>query len=185
MDAVTLGASGPGAGIAPDVVDRRVQALPVPDALAVLGSSLSGLPSADVAARRERFGPNELPRPRRRRIWRRFIAQFTDLFAVVLLVASGITFLAYAVQQPRDVSNLQLAVAILCVVVLNAAIGFAQEYSAEHTAESLQAMVPHTCRVLRDGDRVEISALELVPGDVVLLEAGDAVPADCRVIESH
>jgi calcium-translocating P-type ATPase len=185
MDAVTLGAPGPGAGTAPDGVDRRVQARRVPDALAVLGSSPSGLAPADVAERRERFGANELPRPRRRRIWRRFLGQFTDLFAVVLLVASGITFLAYAAQQPRDVSNLQLAVAILCVVVLNAAIGFAQEYSAEHTAESLQAMVPHTCRVLRDGDRREIPARELVPGDLVLLEAGDAVPADCRVIETH
>ncbi len=162
-----------------------MQALPATEALTSFGSSPSGLPSADVEALRARFGANELPRPRRRRIWRKFAAQFTDLFAVVLLVSSGITFLAYAVQDPRDVSNLQLAVAILCVVLLNAAIGFAQEYSAERTAESLQAMVPHTCRVLRDGVRTEVSVRELVPGDVVVLEAGDAVPADCRVIEAH
>ena len=153
-----LGRSGRGPGAAPDTAGLQVQALPVPDALAVLGSSARGLPSAVVAARRERFGANELPRPRRRRIWRRFAAQFTDLFAVVLLVASGITFVAYALPQPRDVRNLQLAVAILCVVMLNAAIGFAQEYSAERTAEALQAMVPHTCRVLRDGERREVPA---------------------------
>jgi Ca2+-transporting ATPase len=184
-DAVTLGWSGRGAGVAPDAAGLQVQAVPVPDALAVLGSSARGLQSAEVAARRERFGANELPRPRRRRIWRRFAAQFTDLFAVVLLVASGITFFAYALPQPRDVSNLQLAVAILCVVVLNAVIGFGQEYSAERTAETLQEMVPHTCRLLRDGERREVPVRELVPGDVVLLEAGDAVPADCRVIEAH
>ena len=184
MDAVTLGRSGREAGAAPDAAGPQVQALPVRDALTALGSSARGLSCAEAAARRERFGANELPRPRRRRIWRRFAAQFTDLFAVVLLVASGITFLAYALQ-PGDVANLQLAVAILCVVVLNAVIGFAQEYSAERTAETLQEMVPHTCRLLRDGERREVPAGELVPGDVVLLEAGDAVPADCRVIEAH
>lgn len=184
MRAVTLGSSGRGVGAAPDAAGLQVQTLPVPDVLAALGSSVRGLPSAEVAARRERFGVNELPRPRRRRIWRRFAGQFMDLFAVVLLVASGITFLAYALQ-PGDVSNLQLAVAILCVVVLNAVIGFAQEYSAERTAETLQEMVPHTCRLLRDGERREVPVRELVPGDVVVLEAGDAVPADCRVIEAH
>src|SRR5512135_3882147 len=113
MHAVTLGPSGRGVGAAPDAAGLQVQTLPVPDELTVLGSSVRGLPNAEVAARRERFGVNELPRPRRRRIWRRFAAQFTDLFAVVLLVASGITFLAYALQQPRDVSNLELAIAIL------------------------------------------------------------------------
>jgi P-type Ca2+ transporter type 2C len=184
MDAVTLGRSGREAGATPDAAGLQVQALPVREALIALGSSTRGLSDAEAAARRERFGANQLPRPRRRRIWRRFAAQFTDLFAVVLLVASGITFLAYALQ-PGDVSNLQLAVAILCVVVLNAVIGFAQEYSAERTAETLQEMVPHTCRLLRAGERREVSAGELVPGDVVLLEAGDAVPADCRVIEAH
>ncbi|KUO06354.1 cation-transporting ATPase [Streptomyces caeruleatus] len=118
-------------------------------------------------------------------MWRPLMAQFTDLFAVVLIVASGITFLAYGLQEPRDVGTLQLAVAILGVVVLNAVIGFAQEYSAERTAQALEAMVPHTCRVLRGGERLELPARELVPGDVVLLEAGDAVSADCRVVEAH
>ncbi len=118
-------------------------------------------------------------------MWLKFAAQFTDLFAVVLLVASAVTFLAYAVQRPREVGNLQLAVAILAVVMLNAVIGFVQEYSAERTAEALQAMVPHTCRVLRSGQRQEVPARDLVRGDLVLLEAGDAVPADCRLVEAH
>ncbi|MFF7522102.1 cation-translocating P-type ATPase [Streptomyces pseudovenezuelae] len=162
-----------------------VQTLPTRDVFAALDTSPRGLAPAEVALRRERHGPNELPRARRRGWWRDLAGQFTDLFAVLLLVASAITFLAYGLQEPRDTGTLQLAVAILCVVLLNAAIGFVQEYSAERTAESLQAMVPHTCRVLRGGERQELSARDLVPGDVVVLEAGDAVSADCRLVEAH
>ncbi|MFJ3235282.1 cation-translocating P-type ATPase [Streptomyces sp. NPDC086787] len=157
--------------------------MPTSDVLAVLGSSPRGLTSAEAATRRDRYGLNELPGVGRGQVWRRLVAQFTDLFAVVLLVSSAITFLAYWLGQPRDPATLQLALAITGVVLLNAGIGFAQEYSAERSAESLQAMVPHTCRVLRDGERRELSARELVPGDVVILEAGDAVPADCRLVE--
>ncbi|MER7467266.1 cation-transporting P-type ATPase [Streptomyces sp. NPDC097981] len=162
-----------------------MQTLATAEVFAALHTSPRGLASEEVAARRDRFGPNELPPAGRRELWRDLARQFTDLFAVVLLVASAITFLAYGLQEPRDVGTLQLAVAILGVVVLNAAIGFAQEYSAERTAESLQAMVPHTCRVLRDGERQELPARDLVPGDVVVLEAGDAVSADCRLTEAH
>lgn len=164
---------------------RPVQSMAAAEVFTALVTSPRGLSSTDAAARHERYGANELPRPRRQGLWRQFAAQFTDLFAVVLLVAAVITLLAYELQQPRDAGTLQLAVAILGVVVLNAAIGFAQEYSAERTAESLQAMVPHTCRVLRQGERRELPVRDLVPGDVVVLEAGDAVPADCRLIEAH
>ncbi|MES4903200.1 MULTISPECIES: cation-transporting P-type ATPase [unclassified Streptomyces] len=162
-----------------------MQTLRTREVFAALDTSPRGLASADAAARRDRCGPNELPPAARRGLWRDLAGQFTDLFAVVLLVASAITFLAYGLQQPREVGTLQLAAAIVCVVLLNAAIGFAQEYSAERTAQSLQAMVPHTCRVLRDGERQELPAHDLVPGDVVVLEAGDAVSADCRLVEAH
>ncbi|MDX3231369.1 cation-transporting P-type ATPase [Streptomyces sp. ME19-01-6] len=162
-----------------------VQTLTTGEVFTALDTSPRGLASADAAARRDRFGPNELPPAGQRALWRDLVGQFTDLFAVVLLVASAVTFLVYSLQEPRDVGTLQLAVAIVGVVVLNAAIGFAQEYAAERTAESLQAMVPHTCRVLRDGERRELPARDLVPGDVVVLEAGDAVSADCRLTEAH
>ncbi|MFE3638299.1 cation-translocating P-type ATPase [Streptomyces sp. NPDC059168] len=155
------------------------------DVFAATGASPRGLTAAEVDARRERYGCNELPAVGRGHVRRLLVAQFTDLFAVVLLVASAITFLAYGLQRPREPATLQLALAILAVVLLNAGIGFAQEYSAERTAESLQAMVPHTCRVLRDAVRRELPARELVPGDLVVLEAGDAVPADCRLVEAQ
>ncbi|MFD5256361.1 cation-translocating P-type ATPase [Streptomyces bobili] len=162
-----------------------VRELAASEVFTALDTSRRGLSAAQARERLERFGANELPRAGRRAVWRQLGAQFTDLFAVVLIVASGITFLAYGLEEPRDVGTFQLAVAILGVVVLNAGIGFAQEYSAERTAQALEAMVPHTCRVLRDGERVELPARELAPGDVVVLEAGDAVSADCRVIEAH
>ncbi|MET9132937.1 cation-translocating P-type ATPase [Streptomyces antibioticus] len=155
------------------------------DVFPALDTSRRGLAPTQAGQRLEQYGPNELPRTRRRAVWRDLAAQFTDLFAVVLLVASAITFLAYGLQEPREAGTLQLAVAILAVVVLNAAIGFAQEYSAERTAQALAAMVPHACRVLRGGERLEVPARDLVPGDVVVLEAGDAVSADCRVVEAH
>ncbi|MGW0137454.1 cation-translocating P-type ATPase [Streptomyces calvus] len=162
-----------------------VPELPVDEVFAALDTSWRGLSGAQARAGLEKYGANELPRAGRRAVWRQLGAQFTDLFAVVLIVASGITFLAYALEEPRDAGTVQLAVAILGVVVLNAAIGFAQEYSAERTAQALEAMVPHACRVLRDGERLELPARDVVPGDVVVLEAGDAVPADCRVVEAH
>ncbi|MEU2159204.1 cation-transporting P-type ATPase [Streptomyces sp. NPDC019396] len=168
-----------------DAYREPVQALPSAEVYASLRSSPRGLTTQDAEVRRLLSGTNEMPRPARSRVWRQLASQFTDLFAVVLLIASAITFLAYALQEPHVAGTLQLAVAILCVVLLNAGIGFAQEYSAERTAESLQEMVPHTCRVLRDAVLRELPARELVPGDVMVLEAGDAVSADCRLVEAH
>ncbi|MGW5470074.1 cation-translocating P-type ATPase [Streptomyces chartreusis] len=162
-----------------------VRELAAGEVLTALDTSRRGLSAAQARARLEQYGANELPRAAHRAVWRQLVAQFTDLFAVVLITASGITFLAYGLQEPPDAGTLQLALAILGVVVLNAVIGFAQEYSAERTAQALEAMVPHTCRVLREGERLELPARELVPGDVVMLEAGDAVSADCRMVEAH
>jgi calcium-translocating P-type ATPase len=107
------------------------------------------------------------------------------MFAIVLLISAGLTFLTYLLTSPRDSANLELTFGILAVVALNALIGFAQEHAAERTADALQAMVPHTAKVLRAGQLTEVEATDLVPGDVVVLEAGDAVSADCRVIDAH
>ncbi len=155
------------------------------EALVAAGSSPRGLSSAEAVTRLTEQGRNELPAPRGRSVTLRFAIQFTDLFAVMLLAAAGLTSLAYLLGDPPDTGNLQLTIAILAVVLLNAVIGFGQEYMAERTAEALRAMVPHRARVIRDGERVDVPAAELVIGDVVVLEAGDAVSADGRVIEAH
>lgn len=164
---------------------HSVREKPAGEVLSAVGSSMRGLPSATAADRLRSVGRNELPHARRVSPFRRFFAQFTDLFAVVLLVAAALTALAYVVGHPPDVGHLQLTIAILAVVLLNAVIGFLQEYMAERTADALRAMVPHRVRVIRDGELTEIPAAEVVPGDLTALEAGDAVSADCRVVEAH
>ncbi|WP_337662598.1 cation-transporting P-type ATPase [Streptomyces sp. XHT-2] len=128
-----------------------VTELPADDVFTTLETSRRGLSRTQAEDRLRTHGGNELPRAAPRAVWRQLAAQFTDLFAVMLLAASGMTFLAYVLEEPRDAGTLTLAVAIPGVVGLNAAIGFAQEYSAERTPQALEAMVPHTCRVLRDG----------------------------------
>jgi P-type Ca2+ transporter type 2C len=166
-------------------VGADVLSASVPEALAALGSSRRGLNEQEVARRRAAAGPNVLPQARGRSVWAELAAQLANMFAVVLLVAAGLTFLIYFLSVPRDTANLILAFGILGVVVLNALIGFIQEHAAERTAEALQAMVPRRARVLRAGQLAEVPAEDLVPGDVVSLEAGDAVSADARLIEVH
>jgi P-type Ca2+ transporter type 2C len=152
---------------------------------AELKSSPRGLSAGEAEARRAQVGANKLPEAHHRSVLAEFGSQFSNMFAVVLMVAAAITFLAYVLSLPRQAANLELAIGILGVVVLNATIGFVQEHAAERTAEALQAMVPSTARVIRDGELTEIAAIDLVPGDLVVLDAGDAISADCRLIEVH
>ena len=110
--------------------------------------------------------------------------QFRDLFAVLLLIAAGISFIAY-ILGGHDVYSLKVCIAILCAVLLNATIGFVQGYMAERATSMLQKLVPHNARVLRDGGEVVIPTTELVPGDIILLEEGDDVPADARLVRAY
>ena len=103
-----------------------------------LGSAPRGLTAAQARERLARHGANALPPPHRTPLALRFAAQFTDVFALLLLGAAGITFVAGLLSRPVDVGSLQLGVAILGVVLLNAVIGFTQEYSAERTVQTLQ-----------------------------------------------
>jgi len=155
-----------------------VTELPADDVFTTLETSRRGLSRTQAEDRLRTHGGNELPRAAPRAVWRQLAAQFTDLFAVMLLAASGITFLAYVLEEPRDAGTLTLALAILGVVGLNAAIGFAQEYSAERTAQALEAMIPHICRVLRDGRSSRPSSATAgptVPHPQVRLRAGDEI----------
>ncbi len=172
-----------------DAASATVEAAVDPGAAQQISATVAGLPrglsAVEAAQRLSHDGRNELPPPRRPSLMLRFARQFTDLFAVMLLVAAGITVLAYLLSTPRPAGDLELAIAILAVVLINAGIGFGQEYAAERTAEALRAMVPHTTQVVRDGERVQVPASDLVVGDLVVLAAGDAVPADALVVESH
>ena len=134
-----------------------------------------GLTTIEAATRLARLGANELEVGRTRGALRILASQFTDVMVLVLIGAATIAAL---VGEPQDV------VVILVIVVLNAVLGFGQEYRAERAMAALRAMAAPTTLVRRDGAIVRISARELVPGDVVLLEAGNIVPADLRLTES-
>jgi P-type Ca2+ transporter type 2C len=162
-----------------------ITAMPSAEVFGALESSPQGLTVARAASRLADLGPNELRAAKGAPAIRKVLAQFTNLFALVLLAASVITFASYLIQSPRDTGNLELAVAILAVVLLNGAIGFFQEYSAEKTSQALQALVPHTARVRRDGTLADIAARDVVTGDVFVLEAGDDICCDGRLVEAH
>jgi magnesium-transporting ATPase (P-type) len=143
------------------------------EVLQATASQHDGLSRQQAAALLARCGRNELPSPARRSAWRRFALQFHNLLIYVLIAAGATTALL------RD--WLDTAV-ILGVVVINAVIGFLQEGKAERALEAVRAMLASSATVLRGGERGQIDATELVPGDIVLLAAGDRVPADLRLI---
>lgn len=139
-----------------------------------------GLTSDEASKRLEKYGKNELAKPKGKSLIRRFLEQLADPMIIILLVAavvSGITA-AYANESFADVFI------ILFVVIINAVLGVYQESKAEKAIEALQKMTAATSKVLRDGEIAHVKSADMVPGDVILLEAGDAVPADCRIIES-
>jgi Ca2+-transporting ATPase len=160
--------------------NEQIQRLHEREALVALGSSAAGLTSEEASERLRRYGPNRLPELRRRSPLLLFLAQFRDFFAILLEVAGAITFIAYLIQ--RDPADLKVAIAVMAVVLLNAVIGFVQEYRAERTAEALKRLLPPRALVLRRGTPGEIAAEELVPGDVVIFSEGDSVSADCRLL---
>ncbi len=163
---------------------RVIQGASVQAVFEQLGSGAAGLGEAEAAGRLARFGRNRLPAPAPEPVWREFLRQLGNMFAVMLVVGAGLAFAIWWLSVPRDAGNFDLGVGILAVVVINAAIGFAQEHAAERTATALQGLVPVRARVVREGRLREIAAEEVVPGDLVSLEAGDYVPADCRVVEA-
>jgi len=160
----------------------RLQSLTAAETLRRLGSSGSGLSSAEAARRRAEFGPNELePRPARPAVLQLF-DQLTHRFALILWVGAGLCFLS-AWRDPGG-GLLALGAAIVAVIAVNGVFSFVQEYRAEKAVAALQRLLPLRAQALRDGAPQRLEARELVPGDVLLLEAGDQVPADCRLLEA-
>ncbi len=135
-----------------------------------------GLTATEAQARLTQHGPNRLTETRPRAAWLKFLDQFRNILVIVLLFA---TALAWVIGDIKD------AVVILIVVLFNACLGFYQEYRAEQTLAALKGMLATRARVRRDGQIGEIDAAELVPGDIVLIEAGDRIPADGRLLAAH
>ena len=111
----------------------------------------------------------------------RFIKQFNDFMIIILIIASIVSVVVSNLQGENDYMD---AIIIIAIVVLNAIMGVIQEAKAEKSIEALQSMTPPKAKVIREGKINEINAEEIVKGDIVILEAGNCVPADCRIIES-
>ena len=154
--------------------------------LAEVKSSEAGLTSAEAAARLEANGKNKLKEPEKISWFRRFLNAINDPMIYLLLGAALISTLTTLYQNMAAGANESYAdlFIILFVVLINTVLSMVQESKAEQAIEALMEMTAATSRVLRDGETVTVKSEDLVVGDVIILEAGDAVPADCRILES-
>ena len=155
--------------------------LSVDETLNELNADSAGLSSERAAERLAQYGPNKLKEAEKPGFRKRFLTQMKDPMLIILLAAAGVSALTGAIAGESEWAE---TIIILAVVLLNAVLGVLQESKAEAAIEALQTMTAATCKVLRDGKMAVLPSEALVPGDVVLLEAGDAVPADGRIIES-
>ncbi|WP_373808826.1 cation-translocating P-type ATPase [Streptococcus ferus] len=146
--------------------------------LEAVEASKKGLTTEQASQRLSEFGRNELDEGEKKTLIQKFLDQFKDLMIIILLVAAGLSVVTEGMHGLTD------AIIILVVVVLNAAFGVYQEGQAEAAIEALKSMSSPLARVRRDGHVSEVDSKELVPGDIVMLEAGDVVPADMRLLEA-
>lgn len=151
----------------------------VEETLSEFKTSAEGLTAAEAAERLQRDGRNKLAEPPKDSLFKKLMMQFADPMIIILIVAAAISGVTafYAKESFADV------IIILAVVIINAVLGVYQESKAEKAIEALQEMAAATSKVYRDGKLITIRSEELVPGDIVVLEAGDAVPADGRIIQ--
>jgi Ca2+-transporting ATPase len=141
----------------------------------------TGLSQHEAAERQKKYGSNELERPKRKSLLLRFLAQFSDFMVIVLLIAAGISFITSFLQHDNDYID---SIIILVIVVINALTGLIQESRAEKAIEALQKLSSPRAHIIRSGKEETVPASSLVPGDLVILKAGDLVPADLRLTES-
>lgn len=148
----------------------------ISDVLRDLETTEKGLSDIEVTARLKKYGPNKLKKQKRTPGIIKFLLQFTDLLAIILLVAA---VLALLLGVPKD------ALIIFLVVVVNSTIGFLQEYKADKAIDELKKFVAQTATVIRGDDRINIDAANIVPGDIIVLSEGMKVPADIRLLSAN
>ena len=157
--------------------------LPAAEVAATLETDLErGLTAAEAAARLRRYGPNELETEPPVPAWRRFLAQFQDVLVILLLIAAAVSLVVWIIE--RDETLPYESIVIFAIVLLNGVLGYVQEARAERSVEALKAMQAAEASVIRDGRLQRVPARELVPGDLLVLEEGDAISADGRVVQS-
>ncbi len=151
------------------------------DVLKDLASSPNGISSQEATKRLEKNGKNKLKEPEKDGIIKKFVKSLIDPMIIMLLVAAGISAVT-AVLKGESFTDVFI---ILFVVIVNTILGMVQESKAEHAIDALMEMTKSTSKVIRDGVIKNIKSEDLVVGDVIVLEAGDAIPADCRILESY
>ena len=154
----------------------------IKDCLVDLGTGHDGLSSSEAGARLTRYGYNQLDLAKEKSVVFKFFNQFKDLMILILLVASLISIVIGFIE--GTTSEIVDGVIILGIVFINATLGFVQEHRAEKALEALKKMTEPEAIVVRGGNRIKVSTNKLVPGDIVVLEAGTIVPADIRLIET-
>ena len=160
---------------------KKTYAQSAEEVLRNLGVGSEGLTSAQARERLAEYGPNKLKEAEKPTLLQRFIQQLKDPMLIILMVAAAVSAVTNLMAGHNEMAEV---IIILAVVLLNAILGVFQESKAEAAIEALQTMTAATCKVMRDGKMVILHSDELVPGDVIMLEAGDAVPADGRIIEN-
>ncbi len=147
--------------------------------LKTVDTSVDGLTNQEAKARLEKNGPNKLAEGKKESLFHRFFKQLAEPMTIILLVAAAISAVVAVIDNefPSDV------IIIMAVVLINAILGVLQESKAEKAIEALQEIAAATSKVIRDGHQITVRSEELVVGDIIVLEAGDAVPADARIIE--
>ena len=141
-----------------------------------------GLSEEEVKLRQEKNGKNKLQEKKKESIVIKFLKQFNDFMIIILIIASIISAVVSKMQGENDYVD---SIIIIGIVIFNALMGVIQEAKAEKSIEALKQMTPQIAKVIRNGKKIEINAEELVKGDIIELESGNYVPADCRILESH
>ncbi|MGA7670141.1 MAG: HAD-IC family P-type ATPase, partial [Nitrolancea sp.] len=157
--------------------------LPAASVVEFLGSDQqNGLSQGEARQRLTRLGPNELESEPPTPVWRRLLAQFEEVLVILLIIAASVSFGVWVYE--GDSSLPYEAMIIFAIVLINGILGYLQEARAERAVAALRAMTAATASITRDGVRQTISATELVPGDIILIDEGDAIPADARLLQS-
>lgn len=141
-----------------------------------------GLAENEVLLRKERYGPNKLKEKKRESFIIKFLKQFNDFMIITLIIASIISAIISKTQGDNNYAD---SIIIIGIVIFNAFMGVIQEAKAEKSIEALKQMTPRLTKVIRNGKHFQINAEELVKGDIIVLESGNFVPADCRILESY
>jgi len=160
-----------------------VHKLSINEVYSTLRSSIKGLTTVEAEKRLQQYGKNRLEVKQRHMILLKFLAQFTNFFAILLLVGAGIAFFAHGVA-PTDGYN-YIGWALIGVTFFNALFTFLQQYKSERIMTTFTKMLPAQAEVLRDGKRQMIELVDIVIGDIIILNEGDKVPADARLIEQN